>query len=298
VLSADGSTVAFETNGSDFGITDTNNTFDVYAKDLRSLRASPTISTQASAGGPVGTSVTDVATVSGGNNPTGTVTFRLFSDAACAAQVFASTNVLGAGGTATSGSFPPASQGTYYWTAVYNGDLNNRPATSACGAANESVTIGKASPSISTQASLGGLLGAPVRDVATLAGGLSPTGTVTFRLFSDASCDTQVFASTNPVPATSGWFTPTAAGTYRWTAVYSGDANNNGATSPCNAPNESVTISPFQAPPATQTVSGDFTGPLTVGAGQSVVITSGARVFGPWSTPASAAASWPTAPPS
>jgi hypothetical protein len=40
----------------------------------------------------------------------------------------------------------------------------------------------------------------------------------------------------------SGNFTPTAAGTYRWTADYSGDDNNQAALSPCNAPNESSVV--------------------------------------------------------
>jgi Tol biopolymer transport system component len=142
----------------------------------------------------------------------------------------------------------------------------------------------KASPTITTDASPGNLVGAPVRDTATLAGGNSPTGNVTFRLFSDASCATEVFTSTNNLSglsATSDWFIPASAGTYRWTAVYNGDANNNSATSPCNAPNESVTLTAFQAPAYTQTVNGDVAGPLTVTSGQSVLINAGARVLGP-----------------
>jgi hypothetical protein len=92
-----------------------------------------------------------------------------------------------------------------------------------------------------------------------------------------------VFTSTNALAgltATSDWFTPAAAGTYYWTAAYNGDANNNTATSPCNAPNESTVITPFQAPPYTKTITGDFLGPLTVTAGESVLITA-ARVVGP-----------------
>lgn len=53
-----------------------------------------------------------------------------------------------------------------------------------------------ANPTISTQASAGGILGTPVHDVATVTGGSGPTGTVTFRLHSDAVCMTQVFTST------------------------------------------------------------------------------------------------------
>lgn len=149
-------------------------------------------------------------------------------------------------------------------------------------AATVTITV-KAAPTISTQASPGGLLGAPVTDTATVTGGTNPTGTVTFRLFSDGACTVQVFTSTNALQgstARSGSFTPTAAGTYRWTASYSGDAVNNPVSAPCNAPNESVTIAPFSPPPTTQTITGDFTGPVTVARGQSVLITN-ARVVGP-----------------
>jgi hypothetical protein len=141
----------------------------------------------------------------------------------------------------------------------------------------------KASPTITTEASPGNLLGAPVRDVATLASGFNPTGNVTFRLFSDNTCMTQVFTSTDGlvgVTATSPWFTPTAAATYYWTAVYGGDTNNHTATSACLAANESVVIAPFVAPPYTRTINGDLYGPVTVAAGESVLVQN-ARVYGP-----------------
>ncbi len=51
-------------------------------------------------------------------------------------------------------------------------------------------------------------------------------------------------------------------------------------TSACGAPGESVTITPFQAPAFTHTVTGDLMGPLTVGPGESVLITD-ARGVGP-----------------
>ncbi len=143
--------------------------------------------------------------------------------------------------------------------------------------------VAKASPTIATRASAGNLLGAPASDTATLSGATNATGTVTFILFSDAGCTNQVFTSTNPLggaTATSDPFTPAAAGTYYWTAAYSGDANNNAATSPCGAANESVVIAPFIAPAPTRTITGDFTGPLTVNAGESVLLTN-ARVVGP-----------------
>ena len=248
-----------------------------YVFDLS--KASPTISTQASAGGPVGTSVTATATVSGGSGLTGEVRFGLFSDATCATQVFTSTTDL-VGTTATSEAFSPTAPDTYYWSAHYLGDAGNEEALSDC---QTSVTITEANPTISTQASAGGPLGTAVTDTATLAGGANPTGDVTFRLFSDANCTAQVFTSTDGLSggtATSGSFTPASPGTYRWTAVYNGDANNNTATSPCNAPNESVVITPLQAPAFTRTLTGDVVGPVTVNSGESVLIT-GARVADP-----------------
>ena len=145
------------------------------------------------------------------------------------------------------------------------------------------IRLSKATPTISTQASPANLLGAPVRDVATLTGGANPTGTVTFRLFSDSTCTTQVFTSTNSLAsltATSDWFTPAVVGTYYWTADYSGDVSNNTASSGCNAPNESVAVTPFEPPPFTRTITGDILGPVTVNAGESVHIIN-ARVVGP-----------------
>ncbi len=244
-------------------------------------KATPSISTVASPGGPLSTAVRDVATLGGGFNPTGSVTFRLFSDAGCNTQVFSSTNTVTAGSATSAPDFTPTAAGTYWWTAVYNGDANNTPVTSPCGAPNESVTITKATPSISTQASPGGLVGTPVRDVATVSGGFNPTGTVTFRLFSDPGCATQVFTSTNPLGTPSDWFTPASAGTYRWIATYNGDANNTVVSGACNDPNESVTLAPFVAPAYTRIIQGDLMGPVTVTAGESVLIDVNARVVGP-----------------
>ncbi len=86
-------------------------------------------------------------------------------------------------------------------------------------------------------------------DTATISGGFNPTGTITFNLFgpNNSLCTgTPGVTSTVPVNGNGGYvsgaFTPTAVGTYRWVASYSGDVNNTPATSPCNAPNESVVV--------------------------------------------------------
>ena len=126
-------------------------------------QATPTIATTPSAGGQVGISVSDTATLSGGFNPTGTVTFDLFGpgDATCGGDaVFTSTNTLSAG-SATSDTFPTTVAGTYEWMAIYNGDVNNAAVTSVCG--DESVVIAQATPTIATTPSAGGRSASPSR---------------------------------------------------------------------------------------------------------------------------------------
>ncbi|MEA2349314.1 MAG: hypothetical protein QOG86_255, partial [Thermoleophilaceae bacterium] len=74
--------------------------------------------------------------------PTGTVTFRVFSDAACTTQVATSTSTPNAAGTtAISGGFTPAAAGTYHVIASYSGDANYNPSARACGEANENVVV-------------------------------------------------------------------------------------------------------------------------------------------------------------
>ncbi|MGH9281244.1 MAG: hypothetical protein ACRD12_24575 [Acidimicrobiales bacterium] len=145
----------------------------------------------------------------------------------------------------------------------------------------------KSNPTLTTQASPSALLGGPVYDTATLAGGNAPTGTITLRLYGpdDAACGGPVaFTTTANVAGngsyTSAGFTPSALGTYRWTAAYSGDSRNNTASSPCNATNESVTVRPFAPPPPTATFSGDVPGPVAVKSGQSVLVMDG-QLAGP-----------------
>jgi len=105
-------------------------------------KVQPSITTTQSAGGTIGVSVSDTATVSGGHNPTGTVTFQLFGsgDSTCSGTpVFISSNQPLSGGSAASGSFTPTTTGTYEWVATYNGDDGNLTAVSGCG--DEPVTI-------------------------------------------------------------------------------------------------------------------------------------------------------------
>ena len=116
-----------------------------------------------------------------------------------------------------------------------------------------------------------------ISDTATLAGGVNPTGTITFSLYgpNDATCSTAaIFTTTRTVAGnnsyTSASFTPTAAGTYRWTASYNGDANNTGVSEACNGNNESVTVTPATPAiaitklPASQTIASGATATFTI----------------------------------
>ncbi|MGW7535974.1 choice-of-anchor P family protein [Amycolatopsis sp. NPDC054798] len=105
---------------------------------------------------------------------------------------------------------------------------------------------GKASPAITTTPSGSVPAGGSVSDSARLTGGATPTGSVTFALFApgDTTCVTPVatrIASLSGNTAASGPVATGAAGTYNWTATYSGDAGNNAATSPCGSEQVEVT---------------------------------------------------------
>jgi hypothetical protein len=213
----------------------------------------PTLTTSASPGVAIGNPVSSTATLAGGDDPAGRITFRLYrrDDATCSGSTAYSKRVTVSGnGDYASGDFTPTRRGTYRWTASYSGDSGNQQVATACNDPGTSVTVGPADPTLSTSASPDTTLGNPIFDTATLAGGHIPTGTITFRLYgrNDTTCSNgpryskRVTVSGNGDYG-SGNFTPTRRGTYRWTASYSGDSNNAPATTACNDPGESVTVS-------------------------------------------------------
>lgn len=193
--------------------------------------------------------LSDRATLSGGSNPTGTLTFTLHapSDEACTTAAFtAVVSVNGARdyysweGTQT-GSPEATAVGVWRWKVAYSGDAQHAPVSSGCG--DETVTVSKAgvylsiySPSGQQQTIPGGLT------VYGSAGGYRPTGAVTVRLFapSDPNCTgTPVLEQMFPfngswgvgiyasIPSTN------ALGVWKWQADYPGDALNEPAALPC-----------------------------------------------------------------
>ncbi len=205
-------------------------------------KANPTINTVATTSSTCGGSgITDRATLSGGYNPTGTITFKLTAPNNTVVSTQTVT-VNGNGVYTTPTAITPTMSGVYTWSATYNGDSKNSAAQD--NGQNESVTVGKTSPAISTVASPGGFVNVVnLTDTATLSGGYNPTGTITFKL--TAPNGTVVKTETVTVNGNGNYTTPqsvlaTQAGTYTWSATYSGDNNNGKATD--NGQNETSNV--------------------------------------------------------
>ena len=225
----------------------TNECFEV-------LKASPAIVTSAAQSVAAGNSISDSATLSGGYNPTGTITFNAYGpdNATCAGAAIFSTSLPVNNGNNTYGpvSFFPAVAGVYRWIASYSGDANNNSVSGVCNDAGENDTVNKVQPSIVTYANQSVTIGASISDSATLSGGVNPTGTMTFTAYGPGTDCTAPVADSFSLPVSGNGpygpvsFTPTAVGTYRWIASYSGDANNLSATGACNAAGEVDTVVP------------------------------------------------------
>jgi hypothetical protein len=210
-------------------------------------KSTPAITTlQQPASATIGGSIADQATVSGGKTPTGTVTFKLYTNStANGTALFTDTETL-SGGVATSTGYTTAATGTDYWVATYNGDhKNNSVASSTSG---EPVSIKPAPTITTTQQPASTIFGRSIADKATASGGNSPTGTITFNLYSNSTASgTPLFTDTKTLSggaATSAGYTPTAIGTYYWVATYNGDANNGSASSTTNGEPVTITKAP------------------------------------------------------
>ena len=225
---------------------------------------------------PLGTSsptLTDLATLAGGVNPTGTITFTLHAPGGTSVVDTETVAVNGNGNyTTPTGYTPPKSgtvTGTYQWTAAYSGDGNNN-ATSDQGGTAEQTTVSPAGPSITTTA--GGTVplgsGAKLTDSATLSGGYSPTGAITFRLFAPDGTtvvDTEtVTVSGNGTYSTPTGYVPTVAGTYQWVAAYAGDGNNNVTSTNLGDEPEKAVNAPLATSLSVAAATGAFGGTTTL----------------------------------
>jgi uncharacterized repeat protein (TIGR01451 family) len=249
-------TVAYSGDGNNNAASDqggpTEQTVVSPASPTLTTTPSPTAVTLGATAPPL---LTDSATLAGGSNPTGAITFTLFQGSTLVDMETVKVSGNGTYTTPTGFTLPTTGTvtGTYQWDATYSGDANNNAAGDVNNV-NEQVTVDPASPILrSTPNPIRVTLGTnPVTltDTATLAGGYHPGGTITFTLVAPggATVDTEtVTVSGNGSYTTPTGFTlpssGTATGTYQWDANYSGDSNNNAAGETKNA-NERVTVRP------------------------------------------------------
>jgi len=209
----------------------------------------------------------DTAVLSGGDNPTGTITFTLIAPNGTTVDTeTVSVNGNGTYTTPTGYTLPTnaAVIGLYQWDARYSGDSNNSPASDN-NDRNEQVTVSPASPTITTTPGGTVVLDSndTLTDSATLSGGYNPTGTITFYLFapgvtpnnddSNAVYSEIVTVNGNGTYYTSTGFIPAVTGTFEWVAVYSGDSNNNLVASTFGDEPETV-----NAPSSSPVAAGEF----------------------------------------
>ena len=200
--------------------------------------------------------LTDSAVVSGGNAPTGTITFTLYDSSNSLVDTeTASVNGNGTYTTPTGYTLPSTGTitGTYQWDVSYSGDSDNAGASDNNDPA-EVLAVSDASPSITgtpspTSVTLSSSPPPTLTDSVVLSGGAAPTGTITFSLYdpSNSLVDTETAAvSGNGTYTTpTGYTLPstgTITGTYQWDVSYSGDSDNTGA-SDNNDPADVVTVS-------------------------------------------------------
>ncbi|HEX4127106.1 MAG TPA: Ig-like domain-containing protein [Acidimicrobiales bacterium] len=196
-----------------------------------------------------GASATDTATVTGvgGTTPTGTVSYSFFDNGTCSGSVPPETVAVNPDGTVLNSSPTGAlGGGNYSYDAVYNGDDNYASsAVSSCEPFTVDPTTSSTSATVldaSTNATWAGseVTGASALATSTVTGapGFTPSGTVTYSFFHNATC-TGGPVSTDPVSVAGGSApnsSPTPAlqvGSYSFQASYDGDSNYSSSPSGC-----------------------------------------------------------------
>jgi hypothetical protein len=202
----------------------------------------PVILAASATGGTVGKPVGATASIQEGAIPGGQLTFKAFppGDTNCSGTAaFSSTVSVSGNGSYRSAPFSPSRVGAFRWTVRYSGDANHAPATVGCGGATSAIS--RAAPSITGGVDTRPTVGTPFQATTTLQGGFSPTGKITFQIYGPvASGCGKVLAvdkvSVNGDTISSDPFVAERPGRYSFVAIYSGDAANQGATTPCDSP--------------------------------------------------------------
>ncbi|HEY3435544.1 MAG TPA: hypothetical protein VGK41_07810 [Solirubrobacterales bacterium] len=205
--------------------------------------------TASATGGTVGTPVAAAATIQEGATPGGQIVFKAFppGDADCSgAAAFSSTVSAAGNGLYRSAAFSPDRVGPFRWTVSYSGDANHAPATVGCGKATS--TISQAKPTIAGAALPQIPVGTAFRDAATLREGFTPGGTITFRIYGPvaAGCTGPAYVNTVKIDGNGTFnsdpFVPLRTGRYSFAVSYSGDAENQAASEPCDSPGQVVQV--------------------------------------------------------
>jgi hypothetical protein len=200
----------------------------------------PTISTSANESVTIGSKIHDAAALGAGYNPTGKITFSLYGTSDCTGTPLFTQDITVTGnGNYGPVEYTPTAVGTYKWIAKYFGDSNNNVVTGACGDAGEVDTVVKAGTTTTTAQKL------YPTDSATIgatAGG-TPTGTVTFKLFTTSNCSGSAVYDSGAKAlaagaASTGNQTTFGVGvssttTYYWLVSYSGDTTHNPDAGTC-----------------------------------------------------------------
>ncbi len=241
-------------------------TFGVYS--LAYAEANPIVTTTVHSGShtnitsaTVGTGLHASVALASTSGPTvlGSVNFSLYPNTTCSGTPTTENNILLATGSAESATTTVGSGGLSYkvhfngQSGVYNivdGDCVSVTATS------QAVTLG------TTLSTTTAYAGTSVYSSATLSGAASnATGTVTYTAYTDNSCSAGAVGMgtktvTNATVPNSDSVAFNTVGTFYLKAVYSGDQNNNSATSPCKTLSiTSVPTTPTPTP-GTGTISG------------------------------------------
>ena len=263
------------------------------------VQASPAHTTNPTGPVTIGSPIHDVATLTGpfGTPDQGTVTFNVYaaSDATGSSPLNASplatvaTGTSGGNPTYTSGTFTPATTGSYQWVATFAGDSNNAATAGSCSDATEVSVVQAATSGLTTAPSGPVAVGAPrsrtSRRSTTSPAHAPAASSVTFNVYSasDANCSSPLNASPlatvstgtsggNPT-YTSDTFTPANTGSYRWVATFAGNASNTSAHG--SSDSGRPTGLGRGTRPRAATISTNPSGPVAVGSSITDVATLG-----------------------
>jgi hypothetical protein len=224
----------------------------------------------------VGTTAHDTATLSGevkgaSFDGSSTVTYHFYANNECKPSSSDQTVTVEPGGIVPDSAAQTLGPGAYSYSATYSGNANYNAATSPC----EPFKVEKAASVVATTVNDGSgntvsdekpaTVGTSVHDTATLSGevkGFSFDGsaTVTYHFFANNECkpgssDQTVTVEANGAVPESASLT-LSPGAYSYSATYSGNADYNAASSPCE---------PFKVKQAEPTVTTSATSPVNVG---------------------------------